>query len=55
MELAMGTLRHLLPTTIQLRSDSIHPHIVLYTNHGCPFAHRAHIVWTTLPLKVNNE
>ncbi len=32
------------------RSEGIAPKITLYTNHGCPYAHRAHIVLKELGL-----
>lgn len=31
-------------------SNGVTPHIILYTNHGCPFAHRAHITLKELDL-----
>ena len=31
--------------------DSTSPKITLYTNHGCPFAHRAHVVIKELGLE----
>ncbi|EXJ53925.1 glutathione S-transferase [Cladophialophora yegresii CBS 114405] len=32
-----------------------HPEIILYTNHGCPWAHRAHIVIKELGLPYKEE
>jgi len=31
-------------------SAGAHPKITLYTNHGCPYAHRAHIALKELSL-----
>jgi len=31
-------------------SNGIAPNITLYTNHGCPYAHRAHIALKELKL-----
>ncbi|KAI6849884.1 thioredoxin-like protein [Hortaea werneckii] len=31
-------------------THNLHPHITLYTNHRCPFAHRAHIALNELNL-----
>jgi len=41
---------HLPPTDIMAQVNGNAPKIKLYTNHGCPWAHRAHIVLKELGL-----
>ncbi|KAJ9611000.1 hypothetical protein H2204_015285 [Knufia peltigerae] len=42
-------------TTVNGDSTSDNPEIILYTNHGCPWAHRAHIVIRELGLPYKEE